>query len=94
MVFHAAGMMIGSKLRHGITARHVVRNACGRQLAELTALIESGAVKPHVDRVFPLEAIADAHRYSESGRARGKIVIEVVPSALAAGTDSDRIVHG
>lgn len=80
MIFRTAGMMLSSRLFHGITARHVVRRPDGSELAELTTLIERGAVKPIVDRVFPLEQIADAHRYSESGRARGKIIVAVVPA--------------
>ena len=37
--------------------------------------LKSGALKPHIDRTFPLEAIADAHRYMESNRQKGKIVV-------------------
>jgi NADPH:quinone reductase-like Zn-dependent oxidoreductase len=36
-----------------------------------------GAVTPVIDRRFPLNEIADAIRYSEEGRARGKIIIDV-----------------
>jgi NADPH:quinone reductase-like Zn-dependent oxidoreductase len=49
----------------------------GHALSEVTNLIEAGRVKPLVDRTYPLEHIADAHGYSESGRARGKIVIDM-----------------
>ena len=51
--------------------------ADGEQLAEITRLVESGAVRPLVDRVFPLEQVRDALAYSESGRATGKVVIKV-----------------
>jgi len=40
-------------------------------------LMESGKVKPVLDRRFPLNDIADAIRYSEEGRARGKIIVDV-----------------
>ncbi len=33
--------------------------------------------KPIIDRTFPLDAIADAHRYMESNRQLGKIVVTV-----------------
>jgi NADPH:quinone reductase-like Zn-dependent oxidoreductase len=39
--------------------------------------LKSGALKPVIDRTFPLEAIADAHRYMESNRQKGKIVVTV-----------------
>lgn len=39
--------------------------------------LKSGALKPHIDRTFPLRAIVEAHRYMESNRQKGKIVIKV-----------------
>ena len=39
--------------------------------------LKSGALKPIIDRTFPLDAIADAHRYMESNRQQGKIVVTV-----------------
>lgn len=51
--------------------------ASGDQLRELTALIEAGAVRPVVDRVFPFQATNDALAYVETGRAKGKVVIKV-----------------
>jgi NADPH:quinone reductase-like Zn-dependent oxidoreductase len=51
--------------------------ASGAQLRELTALIDSGAVRPVVDRVFPFEATSDALAFVEAGRAKGKVVIKV-----------------
>lgn len=49
----------------------------GDDLAELARYIESGAVRPVVDEVFPLERTADAVDRLESGAVRGKVVIEV-----------------
>ncbi|GAA3555696.1 NAD(P)-dependent alcohol dehydrogenase [Amycolatopsis ultiminotia] len=46
-------------------------------LAELGRLVRTGAVRPKVDRVFPLAEIADAHRALENGGVRGKIVVEI-----------------
>jgi NADPH:quinone reductase-like Zn-dependent oxidoreductase len=46
--------------------------------ADLTALVESGAVRPVVDAVHPLARIAEAHRALEAGGVRGKHVIRVV----------------
>lgn len=46
-------------------------------LEELARLMAAGELTPVIDRSYPLEQVADAIRYSEEGRARGKIVIEV-----------------
>ena len=40
-------------------------------------LVANGRVKPLVDRVFPLEEAAEAHRHLESGRQFGKVVLTV-----------------
>lgn len=45
------------------------------ELMELLRHVERGAVRPVVDRVFPLEQAADAHRYLESGQVFGKVVL-------------------
>lgn len=49
----------------------------GSQLNQITRLIESGAIRPVVDKVFPFSATNDAMAYVESGRAKGKVVIKV-----------------
>ncbi len=43
----------------------------------LAELMESGKVKPVIDRTYPLSKMADAIRYLEQGHARGKVVITV-----------------
>lgn len=43
--------------------------------AELTRLVESGAVRPVLDTAYPLAGIAEAHRALESGGVRGKVVV-------------------
>jgi NADPH:quinone reductase-like Zn-dependent oxidoreductase len=46
-------------------------------LAALTDLFESGKLKVTVAKTFELDEIADAHRYSETGHPRGKIVVRI-----------------
>jgi NADPH:quinone reductase-like Zn-dependent oxidoreductase/uncharacterized membrane protein len=46
-------------------------------LRELRALVESKALRPMVDAVYPLDRVADALRAIEAGEARGKVVIAV-----------------
>jgi len=41
----------------------------------LAALMQSGAVAPVIDRRYPLAETAEAIRYLETGRARGKVII-------------------
>ena len=49
----------------------------GGEMKQIAELIQVGTVVPHVDSVFPLEKIADAHRRVETGHVRGKVVIKV-----------------
>ncbi|MEV4052914.1 zinc-binding dehydrogenase [Amycolatopsis sp. NPDC049688] len=44
-------------------------------LQRIIGEVEAGTYRPHVDRVFPLDEIADAHRYMEEDRAAGKLVV-------------------
>jgi NADPH:quinone reductase-like Zn-dependent oxidoreductase len=57
----------------------LLMRANGGQLAEITALIESGFIRPVVDRVFPFDSTDEALAYVEAGRARGKVVVQVRP---------------
>jgi len=49
----------------------------GEQLSKVTTLIDAGAIKPIVDKVFPFEQTNEALTYVESGRAKGKVVVKV-----------------
>ena len=63
--------------RRGIDASTVVKRPRGDQLAELAALVEQGVVRPVIDRTFPLDDIAAAHTYGETGRISGKVAISI-----------------
>jgi NADPH:quinone reductase-like Zn-dependent oxidoreductase len=64
-----------------LTTKHKVIGgvALGSQesLQFLAQLAEAGDFKPVIDRRYPLEQIAEAHRYGDTGRKRGNIVITV-----------------
>jgi NADPH:quinone reductase-like Zn-dependent oxidoreductase len=51
--------------------------ANGQQLREITRLIEAGAIRPVIDRVFPFESTNEALTYVEAGRAKGKVVVKI-----------------
>lgn len=48
-----------------------------RRLEEMTPLIERKQVRPLIERVLPLEQVAEAHRRLDSGHGRGKLVLSV-----------------
>jgi len=62
--------------RRGVRYAFLFMRANGRQLGEITELVEAGVIRPVVDRVFPFEAAREALAYVETGRARGKVVID------------------
>jgi NADPH:quinone reductase-like Zn-dependent oxidoreductase len=63
--------------RLGIRYSFLFMRAQGQQLSEITSLIESGLIRPVVDKVFPFEKTGEALAYVETGRAKGKVVITV-----------------
>ena len=47
------------------------------ELEQILSLMGEGRLKPVIDRVFPLEDLAAAHRYLEEGKQVGKIIIDI-----------------
>lgn len=74
--FLSAGIRKKAK-RLGINFSFLFMRAQGDQLSQITALIESGAIKPVMDKVFPFEQTNEAMSYVEAGRAKGKVVVKV-----------------
>ena len=63
--------------RHCVSYSFVVMRASGDQLRQISSLIDSGAIRPVVDRVFPFESTKEALSYVEKGRAKGKVIVKV-----------------
>jgi len=54
------------------------------QIVQVRELIEAGALRPVIDRRFPLARIADAHAYLESVHPSGDVVVSVATPVLLA----------
>src|SRR5271166_6002374 len=61
----------------GVSYSFLFMRAEGQQLRAIASLIESGAIRPVVDKVFPFEKTEEALAYVETGRAKGKVVINM-----------------
>ncbi|MEE8583750.1 MAG: zinc-dependent alcohol dehydrogenase family protein [Acidobacteriota bacterium] len=73
-----------SALKKGLTVRGYTMSEIAKDAERLARAkqyvydgLKSGALRPLIDSTFALDAIADAHRYMESNRQRGKIVVTV-----------------
>lgn len=64
--------------QHGVRSAMIGVQPNAVQLSEISALIDSGKVKPYVETVLPLSEARQAHEMSQSGRTRGKLVLQVV----------------
>jgi alcohol dehydrogenase len=63
--------------RLGVGYAFLFMKASGSQLGQITPLIESGAIRPVLDKVFPFELTNEAIAHVETGRAKGKVVIKI-----------------
>lgn len=61
----------------GVHYNYVLMEPNREQLEQLTGLIQQGAIKPVLDKVYELKDGVEALVHQESGRARGKIVIKM-----------------
>ena len=48
-----------------------------QNLEYLKELVETGEIKPVIDRTYPIERIIDAHGYVDKGHKKGNVVIIV-----------------
>ncbi|MEA5625884.1 NAD(P)-dependent alcohol dehydrogenase [Nostoc sp. UHCC 0251] len=61
----------------GQKAKFILEKPNTQDLVYLKELIEAGKIRVVIDRTYPLQELATAHSYSETGRAVGKIAIKV-----------------
>ncbi|KKU88225.1 hypothetical protein A3A64_04955 [Candidatus Gottesmanbacteria bacterium RIFCSPLOWO2_01_FULL_48_11] len=68
-------MELGQK--HGV--RVIGQNTEGNRerLNRLSEFVESGKIKPHVDKIFPIGEIKEAFSHLEKGHPRGKVVVKI-----------------
>jgi len=60
-----------------VSFKFLFMRAEGKQLGQITQLIEAGVIKPVIDKVFPFEQTNEALSYVETGRSKGKVVVKV-----------------
>ena len=63
--------------RHGVRYSFLFMKASGDQLREIGSLVDSGAIRPVVDQVFPFASTNEAMAYIDKGRAKGKVVVRI-----------------
>ena len=61
----------------GVGYSFLFMRANGSHLREITRLIEAGAIRAVIDRVFPFESTNEALAYVEAGRAKGKVIVKI-----------------
>jgi NADPH:quinone reductase-like Zn-dependent oxidoreductase len=60
-----------------VNFKFLFMRAEGKQLSEITSLIEAEKIRPLIDKIFTFEQTNEAVAYVESSRAKGKVVIKV-----------------
>jgi NADPH:quinone reductase-like Zn-dependent oxidoreductase len=62
---------------YGVTFSLPLVHPSGEQMAAMAPLFEAGQLKTHLEAVFPLKDVAQAHQLIEGGHVRGKVVLTV-----------------
>jgi alcohol dehydrogenase len=78
LLFSAASHKLTAlEKKHNVQYSFLFMKPSGEQLRKIANFIESGKIKPIIDRVFPFEDAQKAMEYAESGRAKGKIILKI-----------------
>ena len=85
-VFDASGKVEKRTARQHVKADGAFRSVAGQGVARalkedlrlLNEWFEAGDLKAVIDKVYPLEEIVAAHRYVDSGRKHGNVIVSVV----------------
>lgn len=67
----------GLAAERGVSFHPFFMQPNGDQLSEIASLITSGAVEPVLDSTYPLDDVAEAYRYAQSGGPNGKVAIAI-----------------
>jgi NADPH:quinone reductase-like Zn-dependent oxidoreductase len=84
-IFDAVGKLSKSKGRRVLKPQGTIAaitdgyQETAENLVFIKELIEAGKLKAFIDRRYPLGEIVEAHRYVETGRKKGNVVITVIP---------------
>jgi NADPH:quinone reductase-like Zn-dependent oxidoreductase len=70
-VLSSLNILINNKLN--------IRNRKHPVLERIREFVEAGYMKPVLDRCYPLEDMAEAHRYVETGHKKGGVAVSVRP---------------
>lgn len=82
-LFSVGGPVAAETVRALLSGKHlrvVMVKRRGGDLEKIATFIEAGKLRPVVQKVYPLEQVAEAHRVSEQGHVRGKLALSIKPS--------------
>lgn len=95
VIFDAVGKLSSAKAKDSlkpegryVTTKSIIKER-REDLIELKQIIELGKIEAVIDRTYPLDGIADAHRYVEKGHKSGNLVIDLFKPSKASEVSLD-----
>ncbi|UCD09974.1 MAG: NAD(P)-dependent alcohol dehydrogenase [Dehalococcoidales bacterium] len=82
--FKVFGQILWTKMTCGKRVKWVASGLLTKagDLEYIIRLVEDGQIRPVIDRSYPLEKMAEAHRYVETGHKKGDVVITIAHSEI------------